>query len=278
VWTLARAIANAKANHWAGMRRWPNAVSHCKLLQDYWHPNDPLLDDIRNDDLVLYREYRKGLVAAATVHANLAVIPVLYAEAKRQGYTGRAPVMPSTYVPRKPKWWLNPDQAARVAGWFLENQTSLLADYVGWAVATGLRVEETLRLAARDFDGLYSDAPSVHVPGTKTAGAEARVPISQPAAEIARRRLSGLPNDTPLFGIAYMDLWRNWRGMRREVGLPEGATLKGLRRSFARALTVKGAPLPVVQQLLRHSSMSTTMEYLRLTGGQFTSEEVRKWL
>ena len=43
------------------------------------------------------------------------------------------------------------------------------------------------------------------------------------------------------------------------------ATLKALRRSAARYLTVGGMPLDILRQYLRHNSVATTMGYLRLT-------------
>jgi hypothetical protein len=53
------------------------------------------------------------------------------------------------------------------------------------------------------------------------------------------------------------------------------ATLKSLRRSFARRATLKGMPTDVLRQYLRHSDIKTTQGYLNLIGGYGLEEQAR---
>lgn len=278
VWTLQRAIDLCVHGYWRDMRRLSNARSHCKLLTEAIGA-DTLLEAVTYDALLAYANQRKALgLEPATVFANMAVVPVLYKQAKQHGYTGAVPVVPTVTVPKKLKWWLNPDQREEVTQWLRQQGPDLL-DYINWSCATGLRIEETLRLARLHFVKLTTPSPTVLVPGTKTSSSLRTVPLNQEAAAIAIRRLGqDTGQNAPLFAMSYMSLWTQWSKLRSELGLPHGSTPKALRRSFAQALAAKGAPLPVVQQLLGHSSSSTTLEYLRLTGGAFNDEEVRKWL
>lgn len=85
---------------------------------------------------------------------------------------------------------------------------------------------------------------------------------------------------TRLFPLSYKTLWTAWDDCRKALGLDDipTATLKAIRRSFVRLRAGKGTPLPILQRMLRHRDPNTTMGYLRLTGGDFTTEEMRQWL
>ena len=200
------------------------------------------------------------------------------------------------------KWWLTPDDRVKLLNWLRSeirpgtppDRLRLdLADHIEWTCFTGLRVEETLRLRWREVmfhweNGvLVPEKMSMVVPGTKTLGSHATLPLTREAAMVFLRRWhdcamrqGGPPRpDAMVFPVSYDPLAQLWRKCRAFLGADDShsATLKALRRVAARHLHVdKGMPLDLVRQYLRHGSISTTMEYLRLTGG-YSTEEMRRW-
>jgi integrase len=145
-------------------------------------------------------------------------------------------------------------------------------------MVTGLRLEETLRLTRKDFSKGYKD---VTVPGLKTASSQATLPLGSYARMLASSQLLDEESGWRAFiDSTYEELRAGWEEVRKHFGWDKDptATLKALRRTAAYHLHVEqGMPLGLVQQYLRHSNMSTTLGYLKLTGG-YGTEEMRRYL
>lgn len=283
LWSLGSAIDLALEQHWAGHRKEPNARSWCRQFLETFP--DKTLGTLTTTDISTYiRLMQAEGLAPWTVHARVCIIATIYQVAQRNGYAGPVPTIPRPHVPKTLKWWLKPDVEPEVLAWLRDVMLKPeVADFVLWTAETGLRIEETLRVTACDFIGLDGEQPELTVPGTKTDDAQATLALSAIAAGLARARLIG--NKGPqggarLFRITYRQLDRAWQEVRVQFGWQDisTATLKAIRRSFARRRTVKGCPLPVLQQMMRHKDPQTTLGYVRLVGGDFTAEEQRKWL
>lgn len=172
------------------------------------------------------------------------------------------------------KWYLRPEDEDRLAD--CPGLLPVTRAFIAWTCATGLRVEESLRLRWRDMDRELS---VVEVPGTKTLGSAAPLPLSEEARGVLMARAYGaIPSDI-VFPIEYRALRAQWQIARTYLGYGDvpTATLKALRRSFARRAHLKGMPADVLRQYLRHGSLRTTMGYLHLVGG-YSHEEMRRWL
>jgi len=149
---------------------------------------------------------------------------------------------------------------------------------------SGLRVSEVIGLPP---EGLRLDEGYVRVVGK--GDKERAVPLTGACAEAIRRYLDeGRPalcrkrDGGTLFlnvrggRLSRMGLWRILRGRAREAGLGEGFHPHMLRHSFATHLLEGGADLRVIQELLGHSSVTTTQIYTQVDRG-FLKEVHRKF-
>jgi site-specific recombinase XerD len=142
------------------------------------------------------------------------------------------------------------------------------------AYATGLRAEELTALDTGDAD---FDAEEVRVHGK--GGKERVVPIGEQAwrklnAYLERGRpllaREGDTGERAIFlsksgrRLGTADLRRRLHAWAQRAGLPPGATPHTLRHSFATHLLEGGADLRTIQELLGHSTISTTQTYTRV--------------
>lgn len=148
----------------------------------------------------------------------------------------------------------------------------------------GLRLSECLSLTIHDIKG---DENKLWVRRGK-GHRDRLVPVAKPMVEDLRRYWAFHRNPLLLFPAAgrggqldpakvaqrmhaakrpmpYGSLQRLFVSARRELQLPERASVHTLRHSFATHLVEAGASLHTVQALLGHKQISSTMVYLHLT-------------
>ena len=140
------------------------------------------------------------------------------------------------------------------------------------AYSCGLRAEEIVNL---DTDSIDFESESLRVVGK---GSKTRlVPIGEPAqkalrryVETARHSLTGEPRTEALFlsrnglRLSTSDVRRRLQIWVRELSKHGRVSPHSLRHSFATHLLEGGADLRSIQELLGHSSVSTTQIYTRV--------------
>ena len=146
------------------------------------------------------------------------------------------------------------------------------------AYAGGLRAAELVDL---NVESLQFDDESVRVEGK--GGKTRIVPLGEPAfraltAWLERGR-GGIaePDESALFvsrtgrRLSTSDVRRRLNGWVAKAGLPPGTHPHALRHSFATHLLEGGADLRAIQELLGHSSISTTQIYTRVEAERLRS-------
>jgi len=141
--------------------------------------------------------------------------------------------------------------------------------------AAGLRISEALNLCHRDLT--QGDRLTVTGKGNK----QRSVPLLPIVQETLAKYFAACPFPVapkrPVFvgargevlnaGVAQRQL----RRLRRDLGLPDTVTPHALRHSFATHLLASGADLRSLQELLGHSSLSTTQLYTRIESAQLAA-------
>jgi integrase/recombinase XerC/integrase/recombinase XerD len=228
----------------------------------------------------------RGL-ARASVARKLAAVRSLHDHLAR---TGEAAQNPAELLPmpkkasRLPRV-LGPDEIAGLldripASGPLEVRDRAMLEL---AYACGLRAEEIISVDAEAVD-FESEAIRVTGKGSKTR----IVPMGEPAQRAlerylrqARPALATDPAEPALFlsrrgrRLSPSDVRRRLDRWVREAAVAGHVSPHTLRHSFATHLLEGGADLRSIQELLGHSSVSTTQVYTRVEPGRLSREYAR---
>ena len=159
----------------------------------------------------------------------------------------------------------------RIKGHNPEKAKALLQ--LSWA--TGLRCAEIAGLLVTDI--VYSDNPKLIVRAAISKTSEAReIPLTESGMDavrtLAETRLSGhLVLGRQGKPYSPHALSERFKKLYSSAGI-KGSTYSG-RRGLATRLVDEGAPLPVVQRILGHKNLTSTMHYIGVTDSM-----ISKWM
>jgi site-specific recombinase XerD len=232
-------------------------------------PSDVAARDLRRYAAVL--SAREAV--AATIARKLAALRAFYRTLREHGHVAQSPadLIPSPKRPRTLPHVLRPDELATLLDRIPASTPLELRDRALLEVAygCGLRAEELVNL---DTESIDFDGEQLRVEGK---GSKTRI---VPAGEYALRALAGYlerarpalaagDGDRALFlsksgrRLSTSDVRRRLRVWTRHAAVQGGVSPHTLRHSFATHLLEGGADLRTIQELLGHSSLSTTQIY-----------------
>jgi site-specific recombinase XerD len=229
-------------------------------------------------------------VAPATVARKLAALRSLYRTLREHGHVAANPadLVPAPKRPPKLPRVLKADEVAALLDRIPQTTPLEVRDRALFelAYACGLRAEELVTL---DVGSVDFDAEEVRVEGK--GGRTRIVPIGEAALRAIARYVerarpvlvpgAARPGEAALFvsksgrRLSTSDVRRRLRVWTRRTALPGGAHPHALRHSFATHLLDGGADLRAIQELLGHSSISTTQIYTRVESARLKSAYAR---
>ena len=226
-------------------------------------------------------------VVAATVARKLAALRSLYRTLRQHGHMTANPA-DLVSAPKRPQKLPRVLKADEVADLLDRIPTTTPLDVRDRALfelayACGLRAEELVNL---DRGSMDFDAEEVRVEGK--GGKTRIVPVGEAAVraltryvERARPALEAERAEPALFisksgrRLSTSDVRRRLRVWSRRAALQGGVHPHALRHSFATHLLDGGADLRAIQELLGHSSISTTQIYTRVESARLKSAYAR---
>jgi site-specific recombinase XerD len=217
-------------------------------------------------------------LARSTVARKLSVVRSFLRSCEEGGLLQASPAagVPSPKIPRRLPQVLTPDQTASLLDSMGGSRPLELRDRALFELiySSGLRCREVLDLRLRDL------APGSREVRVKGKGRKVRViPVGEAAlAALERYVREGRPRlskearpDDHLFlsrsgrPLSPSDVQRRLSRHLARAGVPGGTSPHTLRHSFATHLLEGGADLRVIQEMLGHSSLSTTQVYTHVS-------------
>ncbi|HEY2632659.1 MAG TPA: tyrosine recombinase [Solirubrobacteraceae bacterium] len=243
------------------------------------------------------RRYIAGLseqcMASTTTARKLAAIRALFRSLREHGHIQQSPAdllttpRRSSYLPRV----LKAPEVSRLLDSIPTDGEGQLSGPLNLrdralfelAYACGLRAEEIVSLDVTDVD---HDGEQLRVEGkgSKTRflpAGEVALKAVRLYLERARPALVGEQEHTALFlsrsgrRLGTSDVRRRLRAWTTRAGIPADISPHALRHSFATHLLDGGADLRAIQELLGHSSISTTQVYTRVESARLRSAYAR---
>ncbi|MFQ5911949.1 MAG: tyrosine-type recombinase/integrase [Nitrospinota bacterium] len=262
-----------------------NYLRDLKDFEEYMRAGgrpDPALAEI---DRLTVRGYVAHLYKrknrASTVSRKLSALRSCFRQARRDGFSGPDPVasLPMPRQESRAPRTLTVDETFRILDSAERRSPQSpaleLRNRAMWEVlySTGVRVSELVGVSLGSLD-LAERSLRVLGKGSK----ERIVPLGSKAVSALSEYLEARPSLRPREGGPNAPLFLNARGSRlsdrgvrnllarhlREIGMGGKASPHTLRHSMATHLLEAGANLRDIQELLGHSSLSTTQKYTHL--------------
>jgi site-specific recombinase XerD len=225
--------------------------------------------------------------APTTVARKLAAIRGLYDSLRRAGRIGQNPADLLSAPKRGSKLprVLNHDEVEALLGRIPAHTPLEIRDRAIFELAysCGLRCEEITSL---DLGSLEFDSEQLRIEGK--GGKTRIVPVGEPAQravarylERARHELATPGDEAALFlsksgrRLSPSDISRRLTKWVRNAAIAGGVSPHALRHSFATHLLQGGADLRAIQELLGHSSVSTTQIYTRVEPSRLRAQYAR---
>jgi len=240
-----------------------NKRSWLRDQQILTHLNDAFgtmpIPDITALPIERYKLARLQAVSPATVNRELAGLKRLFNVAEQWGlFRARNPVKGVRFLDENnlKVRTLSEEEEARL----LSRCSPYLQDLVAFAINTGLRLGEILKLKWEEVD---LENGILNLPVRKNRRM-LELPLNDKALSVVRGwhgiRKSDLVFYNPETGGQWKDLWLGLKKACRKAGLAD-VTWHTFRHTFASRLNANGADLVTVKELLGHADIKTTMRY-----------------
>lgn len=235
-----------------------------RLVRDYLGADLPVsevtAEKVRNMQL----HFSEIGNAGSTINRKLSALSVMLTIAEDEGWIDAKPKLKRKRESEHRIRFMTKEEETKAVAYCDHVGLTDLSDFIVFAVDTGFRRGEILRLKVADCEG---HAAILHAGAGSTKSQKARaVPLtSRVKALIAKRKAQGY---TKVFeGLSISKLRRNWEMLVDHLGMADDPqfVVHMLRHTCASRLAQAGKNAPFIMAWMGHSSLSVTQRYMHLT-------------
>ena len=190
----------------------------------------------------------------ATINAKMAYLSKVLNYAKRTNLIEYVPYIPTQKIQATKDKFITPEEYEKMVSYALASNQQELYWTIIIGYNTGMRISNILALCPEDVENNY-----IRIYRNKT-----NKPYSVPMNET----LKEIMKDFTGFTMNYRQIQYRFDCMIKELNLDKRITIHTLRHTTCSKLVEQGVPLPVVQALMNHKRISTTMRYNHLKNEQ----------
>ncbi|SAK95656.1 integrase [Caballeronia temeraria] len=217
------------------------------------------LEEVKTTTIDDFIDALRGEVADSTINRKLANIHLMLKYGYEREWISRMPKFEWKEETEGRVRWLTEAEEIEMFGHLESWGEAAVTDFLRILLDTGLRRGELLKLQAKDVNG---DWIRLWVNKTKVARS---VPLSVRAKAIIEER--GIPR------VTVLQLTAVWAKLRTAMGLEDDSdfVLHALRHTAATRTLSKTSNLAIVQKLLGHRKIQTTMRYAHVSDDDLLS-------
>lgn len=248
--TLKDLVHRAANPIWQGRSYHKSVVSNlCDAVEIM---NNPLLRDINTDMVDNYIKVLSEGVKNSTINRKLSNLHTILQYAYDREWLARIPKINWRKEDNERIRWLTKDEEKLLLA-VLPEEYSAFCEIL---IHTGMRRGELMNLKAEDVDGNYA-----RLWKTKTGKARS-VPLSDRAKELIDKWVP--------FNIELSPLRTAWLKAKKEMGLEDDPNfvMHTLRHTTATRMLDTTGNIAVVQKMLGHAKIATTMRYAHVADEQ----------
>ena len=239
------------------------SVDNSKYYKNYMRFHKQILDyfgdinllQIKSTDVLQYHSYLMGKYKSASTRNKyyLALSSVLRHARELMGIDVPVVKFKLERIKHSRKYIYTQEQITDILNFYQDKNDFFMRDLITILADTGCRLSEALNINA-----LTDVRDNVLVITINKANYPRSIPLTPRSVDVFKDRSN--------FQELNIDqVQRRFNSMKRTLSLVREATLHGLRHTFATVLVTRGASIDVVQNLLGHKNIQTTLIYAQIT-------------
>ena len=240
------------------------SLEHSKYFKNCYRYHRQLLSYFKEDfnlfqlqpvDVLKYHSFLKNKYKAPSTRNKyyLALSSVLRHAREDMGIDVPVLKFKLEKIKHSRKYIYTQEQISSIISFYQDNNDCFMRDLITILTDTGCRLSEALHINA-----LTDVRDGVLTITINKADLPRSIPLTPRCLDVFKDRSN--------FNELNIDqVERRFNSMKRTLSLFNEATLHGLRHTFATRLVTKGASIDVVQNLLGHKNIQTTLIYAQIT-------------